>query len=130
MRQLLALLFILMIGVQTVHQGLIYAYYTLNKTYIVEHFCANKNTPELKCEGKCHLKEVLSIVTKEKKSEQTPIPNLEEIKVPILFFQALEEQKKSVLKREPIAAQSKAVFAYSFQYSCQTIQTILQPPQV
>jgi len=130
MRQLLALLFIIIIGVQTIHQGLIYTYYTLNKAYIVQHFCANKSTPELKCHGKCHLKEVLSIATKEKKSEQTPIPNLEEIKVPILFFQALEEPKTSIHKREGIRAQSKAVFAYSFQYSCQTIRTIFHPPQV
>lgn len=130
MRQLLALLFIIIIGVQTVHQGLIYTYYTLNKAYIVQHFCKNKATPVLKCNGKCHLKEVLSIASKEPHSEQTPVPNLEEIKVPILFFQALKEPKTNTLKWERIAPHGKAIFTYSFQYSCQTIQTIFHPPQV
>lgn len=128
MRQLLALLFIIIIGVQTVHQGLIYTYYILNKAYITQHFCKNKARPTLKCNGKCHLKEVLSIATKEKKSEQTPLSNLEEIKVPILFFQAIE-QIKIPCTSEQIATQSKAVFTYSFQYSCPTIQTIFHPPQ-
>lgn len=130
MRQLVALLFIIIIGVQTIHQGLIYTYYTLNKAYIVEHLCENKARPKLKCNGKCHLKEVLSIATKEQKSEQAPIPNLEEIKVPILFFEALKKPNRITYKREGITSQSKAFFAYSFQYSCQTIRTIFQPPQV
>jgi hypothetical protein len=129
MRQLLALLFIIIIGVQTVHQGLIYTYFTLNKDYIVQNLCENKATPELKCNGKCHLKEFLSIATKEKKSEQAPIPNLEEIKVPILFFQTLEQSfiKKTIFKG--IATQSKAIFQYFFWYSHQAISTILHPPQ-
>lgn len=130
MRQSLALLFIIIIGVQTIHQGLIYTYYTLNKAYITQHFCENKAKPSLKCNGKCHLKEVLSIASKEKKSEQSPIPNLEEIKVPILFFQAIEQSYIVPYTPERIGTQSKAVFAYSFQYSCQTIQRIFHPPKV
>lgn len=129
MRQLLALLFIIIIGVQTIHQGLIYTYYSLNKAYITQHFCENKAKPSLKCNGKCHLKEVLSIASKEKKSEQN-LPNLEEIKVPILFFQAIEQRCTVPYKSEGIATQGKAVFAYLFQYSCPAIQRIFQPPQV
>lgn len=130
MRQLLALLFIIIIGVQTVHQGLIYTYFTLNKAYIVQNICENKASPELKCNGKCHLKEVLSIATKEKKSEQAPVPNLEEIKVPVLFFQNLEQPFKAITIFKGIATQSKAVFQYSFWYAHQAIIAILQPPQV
>lgn len=130
MRQLLALLFIIIVGVQTVHQGLIYTYYTLNKAYITQHFCENKATPALECNGKCHLKEVLSIASKEKKTEQAPLSNLEELKAPILFFQALKEPNTIAYKLEQTPAQSKAVFRYSFQYSYQAIQRILQPPQV
>lgn len=131
MRQFLALLFIVIIGVQTIHQGLIYTYYTLNKVYIVQHFCENKVTPELKCNGKCHLKKVLSIATKEKNTKQIPIPNLEEIKVPILFFQALEETHSiSINNRyKGIATQRNAVFRYSFLYSYEAIQSVFQPPR-
>ena len=30
--------------------------YAVNQDYIIENFCVNKAEPELKCDGKCHLK--------------------------------------------------------------------------
>ena len=30
--------------------------YVVNQDYIIENFCVNKAEPELKCDGKCHLK--------------------------------------------------------------------------
>lgn len=37
--------------------------YTLNKTEIAASFCVNKDNPELKCNGKCHLKKSLKHIT-------------------------------------------------------------------
>lgn len=39
--------------------------YQLQKEYIIEFLCINRDKPELQCEGKCHLKKEL------KKSEQS-----------------------------------------------------------
>lgn len=33
--------------------------YELNKTYIAENICVNKNKPQLHCNGKCYLKKQL-----------------------------------------------------------------------
>lgn len=38
--------------------------YKLNKSYIAQNLCENKDKPQLKCSGKCHLKKQLA------KSEQ------------------------------------------------------------
>lgn len=129
MRKLLALLFIIIIGVQTIHQGLIYAYFTLSKDYIVQHLCENKERPALKCNGKCHLKEVLATVQKEQHSDQAPVPNLEEIKVPFLFFQDLIKPISFVYEVENLVDSGRTIFNYTFQYTHQAIRTIFQPPQ-
>ena len=36
------------------------AYYEFNIDYIVETYCVNKDKPEFKCNGKCHLAKQLS----------------------------------------------------------------------
>jgi hypothetical protein len=43
--------------------------YRINKAKIIEKFCENKEIPELKCEGKCHLKKLLIKTAKAIKSE-------------------------------------------------------------
>ncbi|WP_052598179.1 hypothetical protein [Aureispira sp. CCB-QB1] len=130
MRQLLALLFIIIIGVQTVHQGLIYTYFTLNKDYIIQHLCENRNTPVLECNGKCHLKEVLSIAQKENHTDQQhPMPNLEELKVPVLFFQAIQAPFFIPKKHLSIQMEEAPIFNYSFHYTHQMIRALFHPPQ-
>ena len=42
------------------------AWYELNKDYITELFCVNKDKPELKCHGKCHLKKQVESQDKER----------------------------------------------------------------
>ena len=45
--------------------------YQVNKDYIIENYCINKEKPEMKCNGKCHMKKMLS---KTKESEQESFP--------------------------------------------------------
>lgn len=37
------------------------AYFQLNIDYIIETYCVNKEVPELKCNGKCHLAKQLQV---------------------------------------------------------------------
>ena len=46
-----------------------YAYYYIDSTGFIEKFCENKDKPELKCNGKCHLKKVV-----EKNTDNEEIP--------------------------------------------------------
>jgi len=45
----------------------------VNKEYIVENLCENKDKPELKCQGTCHLKKEL-IKNEERKTDETKTP--------------------------------------------------------
>ena len=62
---------LLQAGVKTI----VVSNYLINRSYISENLCENKNDIKLKCEGKCHLKKQL---LKEDKKEQTPINKVKE----------------------------------------------------
>lgn len=48
--------------------------YTLNKAYIVQALCENKNKPELQCEGKCHLAKEITKANDAGDKESKPAP--------------------------------------------------------
>ncbi|MGH1336807.1 MAG: hypothetical protein ACRBFS_11840 [Aureispira sp.] len=60
MRQLICIAWMILVGLQTGYQGMVYAYYTLQKEQITKDFCENKDRPALRCDGKCHLKTMLA----------------------------------------------------------------------
>lgn len=129
MGRFLAILCVLIIGAQTMHQGFIYAYYVINKAYIIQKLCKNRATPKMKCDGKCHLRDVLSVRQKEAPSNKLPIPNLEEIKVPVLYYQSLTQQWEILRSINVIPAVATPSFGYWFAYAYQPILTIFQPPK-
>lgn len=68
--------------------------YVLNYRYISTELCENKDTPELGCNGKCHLKKELAKALKnetpssnEKKSEITETILLYFENIPVFSFQ-------------------------------------------
>ena len=66
----LALIFTLPFWVK----GLVLIHFMVNRTYIVEHFCENKDKPQLCCEGKCYLhKELKKIEPFESDTQAPPV---------------------------------------------------------
>ena len=62
--------------------------YELNKESITQEFCVNKDKPELKCNGKCHLAEQLEEskpVESDAPAEASYIPQIP------LFYQEVEQ---------------------------------------
>jgi hypothetical protein len=55
------------------HSTLLLLNYGINKASITELFCINKEKPELKCDGKCHLGKQLK-ESKDTSSEQNSPP--------------------------------------------------------
>jgi hypothetical protein len=71
-----------MVLLHPMNQALILVNYNLNHDYIVESFCINKAKPEMKCEGKCHLRKELK-----KNDEQQKEPkNLKEFSQLVFCF--------------------------------------------
>lgn len=130
MSKLLTILLVLIISVQAAHQGLIYAYYVLNKEYIAQNLCENKDVPALKCDGKCHLKHVLSINKKDSTPEQPPIPNLEDIKTPLLFFQTVRTIDVDYTTLQVPFSTVATCFSYLFAYKFRATTQIFHPPQL
>lgn len=64
------------------------AYYELNIEYITEKFCENKEKPELKCNGKCHLAKELQLISTDTSTDtETPKISLGFETFSPLFFQ-------------------------------------------
>ncbi len=64
-----------------------YVEYELNKDYIKEFLCVNRDKPRLKCDGKCHLtqelKKAQSDVTDSQEPTELPTINLKDYPVAI-----------------------------------------------
>jgi hypothetical protein len=73
----------LMILVSTFKDAFIYAAFNINKKYIIENLCVNREKPELKCKGSCFLMKKLS--KSREKEKNTPLPLPESNQPTILF---------------------------------------------
>lgn len=57
-------------------------YYQVNRNYITEFLCINKNKPELKCEGTCFLKKKLDLA----EQSQNKSPNIiKQLEIPVFL---------------------------------------------
>ena len=66
--------------------------YEINKKYISEVLCENKDKPKMKCNGKCHLKKQLKIANDEPEEQSSPVPTFSKIKdlTTLLFEKKLQ----------------------------------------
>lgn len=89
--------------IQSFTRSFIYLNYEVNKDYISNVLCENKEKKEMHCEGKCHLKKELD---KEEKSESTPTANNKEKFEITLFNESITEFLIYIV--------SKAVYTVSY----------------
>lgn len=54
----------------------IVAWYEINKDYVADVLCVNKDKPEMECNGKCYLKKQLTKIDKGTDAEKQNIPNI------------------------------------------------------
>jgi len=59
MKKIIAIFIFIGVLCQSFSKVLIVADYYLNQNYIAQHFCENKDRPQLHCNGKCYLKKEL-----------------------------------------------------------------------
>lgn len=55
--------------------AVVYVSFKLNQSQIAKTLCINKDKPEMKCNGKCHLKTQLEESKKERKDEPYSVPS-------------------------------------------------------
>lgn len=72
MRKLTSIFLILVFTLPFWVKGVVLLNFMANRTYIVEHFCENKDKPQLHCEGKCYLHKELKKSEPSEGDTQTP----------------------------------------------------------
>lgn len=71
---IICLLFGLVAVIPAIKSVSLVSYYESNKEFIIENFCVNKEKPQLKCDGKCHLASIYQLKLEEKEPEQSSLP--------------------------------------------------------
>ena len=73
MKNLLSIFLLAIYLLQPLQTARIYISFKINQEFITKVFCTNKEKPELKCNGKCHLKK--EIKNTEEKKKKAPLTN-------------------------------------------------------
>ncbi|MCZ4409506.1 hypothetical protein O3Q51_11845 [Cryomorphaceae bacterium 1068] len=96
--------------------------YLYQYDYYVNVLCENKEKPELKCNGTCHLAQELKVVEEKESSPELPA----QVKVePPLFYQEVEEVLISVINEQITYPESSAS-----HYISPFLKASLPPPRV
>ncbi len=123
MKQLLVISLSILILSGTSKDVAIYAAFKFNQSYIAEFLCINKEQPQLKCNGKCQLKDQLE-ESKEKESE-TPIPFSESKQFPV-YLVSLEKPNSDLV---PVHDQGIAVSLKTNVLRDGFLDAIFHPPK-
>lgn len=102
--------------------SVIKASFTMNRQYIVENFCVNRDKPEMKCDGKCYLAQKIQ----EEKDRQESIPGLSFSKDFGVFIPIAIDQAKIDLIFHPTTPQNAS---YQDSLIAQAMGQIDHPPQ-
>lgn len=94
--------------------------YTFKNKAFIEKYCENKNKPELKCNGKCHLAKIAKETQKENSEKQSFFD------IEITFFQNIE---KDFIFFNPYLSLKKIYWNYLNFYSLTTFSEFDHPPQ-
>lgn len=102
----------------------IYAEFYLNREYIAENFCENKEKPELQCNGKCQLMKSLQEDENKQPEEQKNTTKKVEYQ---LFADKVFEASEFTNDLE-FEENEKQIFSYSERFTHALAKSIFRPP--
>ncbi len=97
--------------------------YYLNHSYIVKVLCVNKDKPELACNGKCYLMQMIQ--KKQKEQEEENMPSVDMRIYPVGFVKLMKLKINESFIENP-----KNSFIYNFNYSYNFSETVFHPPLI
>jgi len=102
-----------------------YIEYAINRNYIAQNLCENKDKPQMHCNGKCHLaKQLKKAATEESKNHSSPrTTSLED-------YSTLFTENSFSINFNPFKTYSEVKFNYSENYSFQYFFSVFHPPTV
>jgi hypothetical protein len=96
--------------------------YLARKDFIIENFCINRNKKEMKCDGKCHLKEQVRKEASQSSDDKAPFRPKKERRELTDYLIGQKLTARTILFRTLLKAM------YSMDYSFQFTQSIFHPP--
>lgn len=119
-------LLIIPILFQTLNKFSLLLYYEVNKTFITERFCINKDKPMKMCSGKCYLFSELQQQQEEDQGEKIPLKLLQENQISCFVVECPEWNfsAQSIDKKPLLFFDDSAFLAQSFFIE------IFHPPRV
>lgn len=124
MNKLIVFLLIVGIGFQSVSKLLVLAWYQVNKTYIAQKLCENRNKPKMHCNGKCQLRKKMQQLNQESPSNSSVPVKID--KIAILEFLLPENQ---ATLNNPFSILKKPIIFYDKQYTFSYSNYLLKPPR-
>nr|WP_297786341.1 hypothetical protein [uncultured Allomuricauda sp.] len=97
-----------------------YVYYSLDREGFIEQLCENKDKPELNCNGKCMLMQMLNAQAED--DEPMPVIGWEEI---LVFFMDIPEYNLPNSNDDLLNT-----FHYTDSYSYRFSDTPIKPPMI
>lgn len=89
--------------------------YVVNRDYIAEFLCINTNKPELECDGKCYLMQMIQEQENEKKEN---LPRIDLTEYPIGFVNIVEIPIKKSFETYPVASfDNEDHYSYLYSFS-------------
>ena len=124
MNKLIDFLLIVGIGFQSAGKLLVLAWYQVNKTYIAQKLCENRNKPKMHCNGKCQLRKKMQLLEQESPSNSSVPVKID--KIAILEFLLPENQ---ATLNNPFSILKKPIIFYDKQYTFYYSNYLLKPPR-
>jgi hypothetical protein len=75
-KKIFAYMMLVLITATSLQQLSILSMYWLTQDYITEKFCVNKDKPELQCNGKCHMKDMVAENTEKENQTMSHVENI------------------------------------------------------
>lgn len=97
--------------------------YELNKAYIIENFCVNKDKPMMNCDGKCYLAEQLKAQKEKQDANSTH-------KFTADFGVYIPVSAWKLIDLFPFSVDLRHTSSYSDPFTLQLIHEVIKPPKI
>ena len=122
LKNIVIALLVLLVSIQVFDRFGLLAYYQLNKAYMTELFCINKERPELQCQAMCYVNSKLQIQEEEKEKIPLRISDKKDI-------QYCNKQYNSISKESLTSNRSTSSFFFKDYISRPIVKGIFHPPR-
>jgi len=125
MKKYFTIILLAVIAIRPMYYVGLVAYYETHINEIIEKYCVNKDIPELKCNGKCHLAKQIA----------TPQNNLQDYnksisKISFAFYPLFFQEIKNTIYSQLELKDKQTIYNYSLDYSYLWVHKITQPPRL